>query len=91
MVRVPSLKGGRKVRGKKGTLAPTATTRVTAATSTRPLRGSAQPSRRAWASLRRVTSAPSPCPSWGIPGSRKKHSTGVTVTATARLARMETM
>jgi hypothetical protein len=39
---VPSLKGGRKVRGKKGTLAPTATTRVTAATSTRPLRGSAQ-------------------------------------------------
>ena len=90
-VRVPSLKGGRKLRGNSGTLAAAASTSASAASSTRPLLGSAQPSRRAWPALRRATSQPSPCIRRGIFGSSNTHSTGVTVTATARLARIATM
>ena len=90
-VRVPSLKGGRKLRGKKGTLAAAASTSASAASSPRPLLGSAQPSRRACAAFSCATSQPSPCIRRGIFGNSSTHSTGVTVTATARLARIATM
>jgi len=66
----PSLKAGRKARGKNGTLAAASATATTAAPSSRRVRPKDQCSKRASQRLRRTTSGLSPCVRRFMRGSR---------------------
>ena len=85
------MKGGRKARGRKGTLAAAMATAAKDAPIASERCAKARRSSLSWPAFSNRTSAPSPARMRRMPGSSRAQSAGVTVTATSREQRMETM